>query len=79
MVRRPSGARRCSRRRRRRPPAEANYCTVDLDTEISTLLELYKRFRVAIVLNENNEPFDIITRIDLLDYINQVTTQAASL
>jgi len=59
--------------------AEANYCTVDLDTEISTLLELYKRFRVAIVLNENNEPFDIITRIDLLDYINQVTTQAASL
>lgn len=58
---------------------EANYCTVDEDTEVHVLMDLFKRFRVAIVLDEQNKPFDIITRIDLLDYVNRRTSQAGAL
>lgn len=58
---------------------EANYCTVDEDTEVHVLMDLFKRFRVAIVLDEANKPFDIITRIDLLDYVNRRTSQAGAL
>ena len=53
---------------------EANYCTVDDDTEITVLMDLFKRFRVAILLDAGNRPVDIITRIDLLDYVNHRTT-----
>lgn len=50
---------------------DASYCTVDGDTEVSVLTELFRRFKVAIVLDEQNCPVDIITRIDLIDYISQ--------
>ena len=53
---------------------EANYCTVDADTEITVLGELFRRFKVAVVLDGDKRPADIITRIDLIDYM----TDAAS-
>jgi len=53
---------------------EAAYTTVDDITEIAVLTELFKRFKVAVVLDDAGAPVDIITRIDLIDYISRVTT-----
>ena len=50
--------------------AQPNYCTVNAQTDISVLTDLFRRFKVAIVLNEG-QPTDIITRIDLIDHISQ--------
>lgn len=50
---------------------EANYCTVDRNTEVSVVTELFRRSKVAFVV-ENQRPVDIITRIDLIDYISKV-------
>jgi cystathionine beta-synthase len=55
---------------------EANYCTVDRDTEVSVLTELFRRFKVAIVLDAQSQPVDIITRIDLIDYISETANPA---
>lgn len=54
---------------------EASYCTVDKETEVSVLTELFRRFKVAVVLDEGNQPVDIITRIDLIDFISQVAAK----
>jgi len=54
--------------------AQSNYCTVDAATSIAVLTDLFRRFKVAIVLN-NGTPSDIITRIDLIDHISQVSRQ----
>jgi len=51
---------------------DASYCTVDRETEVAVLTELFRRFKVAVVLDEKNKPVDIITRIDLIDFISQV-------
>jgi cystathionine beta-synthase len=51
---------------------ESNYCTVDEKTEVAVLTELFKRSKVAILI-EGGRPRDIITRIDLIDYLAQVT------
>jgi len=50
--------------------AQTNYCTVNADTDIAILIDLFRRFKVAIVLNDGT-PSDIITRIDLIDHIGQ--------
>ena len=55
---------------------EMTYCTVDDITEITVLTELFKRFKVAVVLDRDSQPIDIITRIDLIDYISRVTSSA---
>ena len=58
---------------------EADYCTVDPNTEVHVLTELFRRFKVAFVLGvepESKKAFDVITRIDLIDYISHVTTRA---
>ena len=55
---------------------ESNYCTVDEETDVAVLVELFKRAKVAFVIDEGGRPFDIITRIDLIDYIGGVTSQA---
>ncbi|MCB9741675.1 MAG: pyridoxal-phosphate dependent enzyme [Alphaproteobacteria bacterium] len=47
---------------------QANYTTVDRDTELSTLSELFRRFKVAFVI-EGQKPIDVITKIDLIDHI----------
>lgn len=51
---------------------EADYCTVDPDTEISVVLDLFRRARVAIVL-DGNRPTNILARIDIIDYISRAT------
>jgi cystathionine beta-synthase len=56
---------------------EANYCTVDRETEVTVLGELFKRFKVAVVLGQKNEPVDIITRIDLIDYMTEAAVKPA--
>ena len=56
---------------------EANYCTVDADTEITVLGELFRRFKVAVVLGDNKQPTDIITRIDLIDYMTEAASKPA--
>ncbi len=53
---------------------EANYCTLDAQTVVPVVTELFRRFKVAIVV-EGAKPVDIITRIDLIDYISKVTGQ----
>ena len=55
--------------------AQPNYCTVDANTDISVLTDLFRRFKVAIVL-EDGKPSDIITRIDLIDHISQLSGKA---
>ena len=50
--------------------AQPNYCTVNAQTDISVLTDLFRRFKVAIVLDDG-QPTDIITRIDLIDHISQ--------
>jgi cystathionine beta-synthase len=52
--------------------ADMNYSTVDPGTEITVLTEMFRRYRLAIVY-QNSKPVDIITRIDLIDYISRVT------
>jgi predicted transcriptional regulator len=51
-----------------------NFCTVDETTEVSVLTELFKRSKVAIVI-DGGKPIDIITRIDLIDYMATITSQ----
>jgi cystathionine beta-synthase len=53
---------------------EMNFCTVDETTEVSVLTELFKRSKVAIVI-DGGRPIDIITRIDLIDYMATITNQ----
>ncbi len=54
---------------------ESNYCTVNGDTDITVLTELFKRSKAAVVI-EAGRAVDIITRIDLIDYIAKVTAQS---
>ena len=54
---------------------DASYCTVDRDTEITVLTELFRRFKVAIVLDDKKHPVDIITRIDLIDFISETSAK----
>jgi cystathionine beta-synthase len=49
------------------------YFTVEETTEVGVLTELFKRAKVAIVITHDGSPYDIITRIDLIDYISRVT------
>lgn len=55
-----------------RDMVESNYCTVDAATDITVLTELFKRSKAAVVI-EAGRAVDIITRIDLIDYIAKVT------
>ncbi|MCB9759419.1 MAG: cystathionine beta-synthase [Alphaproteobacteria bacterium] len=52
---------------------QANYTTVDADTEIAVLSELFRRFKVAFVM-EGQSPVDVVTKIDLIDYIASRTS-----
>ena len=56
--------------------AQPNYCTVDLDTNIAVLTDLFRRFKVAIVL-EKGKPSNIITRIDLIDHFSAISSPQA--
>ncbi len=59
-------------RSRVRELANADYTTVGPATSINVLMEIFKRAQVAFVVHaegNRHEVLDIITRIDLLDYI----------
>lgn len=50
--------------------SELDFCVVHDDTELPVLLELFSRFKVALVFNGKQGPKDIITRIDLIDFMS---------
>lgn len=50
---------------------QANFTTVEMDSEITVVASLFKRSKVAIVVRDG-EPIDIITRIDLIDHMSSV-------
>ena len=47
---------------------DVDFCVVHEDTELPILMELFSRFQTALVYKQC-QPIEIITRIDLLDYI----------
>ena len=53
---------------------QPNFCTVSKNTEISVVTSLFSKSKVAIILDEDDKAIDIITRIDLIDYISHVAT-----
>ena len=55
---------------------DLNFCVVHEHTEITVLNELFRRFEVALVYKDRIEPQDIITRIDLVDYISSKRNQS---
>ena len=50
---------------------DLNFCIVHAHTEITVLNELFRRFEVALVYEGRIRPTNIITRIDLIDYISK--------
>ena len=50
---------------------DVNFCVVHENTEIAVLNELFKRFEIALVYEGKSHVKDIITRIDLIDYVSQ--------
>jgi cystathionine beta-synthase len=50
---------------------QANFTTVEMDSEITVVASLFKRSKVAIVVRDG-QPIDIITRIDLIDHMSSV-------
>jgi cystathionine beta-synthase len=49
---------------------QSDYCTVDRDTELALLLDLFGKAKVAVVL-QDGKPTNIITRIDLIDFMSK--------
>ncbi len=49
---------------------QSDYCTVDRDTELALLLDLFGKAKVAVVLTDG-KPSNIITRIDLIDFMSR--------
>ena len=49
---------------------DMDFCVVHEDTELYVLMELFSRFETALVY-EDKKPCDIITRIDLIDYMSR--------
>ena len=54
---------------------EADFCTVTPETEVHVLTQLFRRHKCAIVL-EDYKPADIVTRIDVIDFIGQLARPA---
>lgn len=52
---------------------ESNYCTVDKETDLTLLLELFRQARVAVVV-EGGRPTNIITRIDIIDFVSRAAS-----
>jgi len=54
-----------------RDVADLDFCVVHPHSELANLVELFRRFQVALVYNEDKKgPVDIITRIDLIDFMS---------
>ncbi len=48
--------------------ADANYCTVDADTDVTVVSDLLRKVRIALVMDEK-ALVGIISRIDVLDHV----------
>jgi cystathionine beta-synthase len=57
--------------------ADNNYCTVGLDTELSVLADLFRKVRVALVM-QGKTLRTVLTRIDIIDHVARMTAQDAS-
>ncbi len=57
---------------------QPNFCTVNKSTEIAVVTSLFSKSKVAVILDEDDKAIDIITRIDLIDYISRVTSGSKS-
>ncbi len=53
--------------------ADANYCTVDLDTELATVTDLLRRAPIALVLDAERKITGVLARIDIIDHIARLT------
>ena len=58
--------------------ADHNYCTVTPETEVSVLLELSRKHRIALVL-EDGKLSNVLTRIDIIDHVARMAGQNAAL
>jgi len=54
--------------------ADANYCTVDPDTEVSVVSDLLRKVRVALVM-QNRELIGLVGRIDIIDHVARVAQE----
>jgi cystathionine beta-synthase len=52
--------------------ADNNYCVVDTDTEVAVLMELFRKVRLAVVM-QGGKFVGVLTRIDIIDHIAKVT------
>ena len=53
--------------------ADMNYCTVNLDTEVAVVTDLLRKMRIALVLDGDQKPIGVLTRIDVLDHVARLT------
>ena len=56
---------------------EADFCTVTPETEVHVLTQLFRRHKCAIVLKDY-KPADIVTRIDVIDFIGSLARPATT-
>lgn len=52
--------------------ADMNYCTVDMNTEVSVVTDLLRKMRLALVL-DGSRLTGVLTRIDILDHVSHLT------
>lgn len=49
--------------------ADANYCVVDLDTDVAVLADLLRKVRLALVFDAEKNLISVLSRIDIIDHI----------
>lgn len=54
--------------------ADNNYCTVDLDTEVTVVLDLFRRVKLALVFGEADQLIGVLSRIDIIDHVARTTS-----
>ena len=57
--------------------ADANYCVIDLDTEVAVATDLLRKAKIALVFDDSDALTGIVSRIDLLDHIARITGAGA--
>jgi predicted transcriptional regulator len=57
-----------------------DFCTVESDENISVLTDLFRRYKVCFIVTSHGKSHtvhDVITKIDLIDYIASRTGSAS--
>lgn len=55
--------------------AEPDFCTVGLSTEVTVVSDLLRKVRIALILHED-ELIGVLTRIDIVDHVARVSSNA---